>query len=173
MALGTIILTPGAAILPDGTTSNLAPAMQRTKSSATAPGIYALQLAFDATSEEWCTWQFRMPADYASTPVAVVQWKAASATSGGVVWDVRIAAVTTGDAVDVDAKGFGSSNASTGTAPATAGYLVDTSVTLTNADSVAAGDFVVVRLARVAADAADTATGDAECTGMALTYTTA
>lgn len=142
------------------------------KSSATAPGIYALQLLFDQTADEWCTWQFRMPADYASSPVAVVSFKMASATSGGVVWDVRLAAVTTGDATDVDAKGFGSANTATGTAPATAGYLVDTPVTLTNADNVAAGDFVVVRLCRVGSSGSDTATGDAECVGLALTYTT-
>jgi hypothetical protein len=172
MATGSISLTPGAAILPDGATSNLAPAMQRVKSSATAPGVYLLQLAFDATAEEWCTWQFRMPADYASAPVAVVQWKATTATSGGVVWDVRVAAVSSGDAVDVDAKGFGSANTATGTAPATAGYMVDTSVTLTNADSLAAGDFVVLRLARAAANGADTATGDAELVELAITYTT-
>ncbi|GIM89297.1 hypothetical protein [Paractinoplanes toevensis] len=172
MATGTVILSPGAAILPDGSASNAAPAMQRVKSSATAPGIYFLQLAFDASTEEWCSFQFRMPADYASAPVAVVQWKAASATSGGAVWDVRVSAVTTGDSVDVDAKGFGSANTATGTAPATAGYLVDTSVTLTNADSLAAGDFVVVRLARAAADGSDTATGDAECVGLAITYVT-
>jgi hypothetical protein len=172
MPTGTINLTPGSAILPDGTTNNLAPGLARVKSSATAPGIYALQLLFDATSEEWCTWQFRMPVDYASAPVAVVQWKAASATSGGVVWDVRIAAVSSGDSTDADAKGFGSANTATGTAPATAGYMLDTSVTLTNADSLAANDFVVVRLARAAADGSDTATGDAECMGVALTYTT-
>jgi hypothetical protein len=172
MTTGTIILTPGAAILPDGSTNNAAPAMQRTKSSGTAPGAYFLQLAYDATGEEWACWQFRMPADYASAPVAVVQWKAASATSGGVVWDVRVAAVTTGDATDVDAKVFGSANTATGTAPSVAGYLLDTSVTLTNADSVAAGDFVVVRVARAAADASDTATGDAELVSVAITYTT-
>lgn len=172
MATGTINLTPGSAILPDGAASNLAPAMQRVKSSGTAPGVYLIQLAFDASSEEWCTWQFRMPADFASAPVAVVSFKMTSATSGGVVWDVRVAAVTTGDSTDVDAKVFGSANTATGTAPGTAGYLLDTSVTLTNADSVAAGDFVVIRLARAAADGSDTATGDAECVGMALTYTT-
>lgn len=172
MATGSISLTPGAAILPDGTTSNLAPAIQRTKSSATAPGIYFLQLAFDASSEEWCTWQFRMPADYASAPVAVVQYKMASATSGGVAWDVRVAAVSDGDTVDVDAKGFGSANVGTATVPGTAGYLDEVSVALTNADSVAAGDFVVVRVARAVADAADTATGDAEVVTVGLSYTT-
>lgn len=172
MATGSIILPPGAANLPDGSASNLAPALQRVKSSATAPGIYALQLAFDASSEEWATWSFRMPADYASAPVMKVQWKATSATTGGVVWDARISATSSGDSVDVDAQDFDSANTATGTAPATAGYLLETSITLTNADSVAAGDFVVVRLARAAADGSDTATGDAELMMAAITYTT-
>jgi hypothetical protein len=147
--------------------------MQRTKSSATAPGIYFLQLAFDTSTEEWCTWQFRMPADYASAPVATVQYKMASATSGGVAWDVRVAAVTDGDSVDVDAKGFGSANVGTATVPGTAGYLDEVSIALTNADSAGAGDFVVIRLARAVADGADTATGDAECVSLTLNYTTA
>jgi hypothetical protein len=43
MTTGSVILTPGAAILPDGSASNAAPAMQRVKSSATAPGAYFLQ----------------------------------------------------------------------------------------------------------------------------------
>ncbi len=172
MATGSISLTPGSAILPDGSTSNLAPGIARVKSSASAPSPYFLQLLYDPAADERCTWQFRMPADYASGLTAVVSWKAASATSGDVVWDVRIAAVTAGDATDVDAKGFGSANTATGTAPATAGYLVDTSVTVTNADSVAAGDFVVVRLARNGSSGSDTASGDAECVSLGITYTT-
>ncbi len=172
MATGSITLTPGAAILPDGSASNLAPGLTRVKSSASAPAPYFLHALFDAASEEWCCWQFRMPADYASGLTATVQWKAASATSGGVVWDVRIAAVTPGDATDVDAKAFGSANTATGTAPATAGHLVGTAVTVTNADSVAAGDFVVVRLARAAADGSDTAAGDAEVVAVGISYTT-
>ncbi len=172
MATGSIILTPGAATFPDGSASNAAPAMQRTKSSASAPGVYFLQLAFDASTEEWCTWQFRMPADYASAPVAKVQYKMTSATSGGVAWDVRISATSDGDAQDVDAQDFGSANTGTATVPGTAGHLDEVSVTLTNADSVAAGDFVVVRVARAVADAADTASGDAELVGVTVEYTT-
>ncbi len=172
MASGSITLTPGSAIFPDGSASNLAPGISRLKSSGTAPGIYALQLNFDAAADEWCMWQFRMPADYASGLVATVQSKMASATSGDVVWDVRVAAVTSGDAASVNAKAFGSANTATQTVPGTAGYLVDTSVTVTNADSVAAGDFVVVRLARNGSSGSDTATGDAECVGLGLSYTT-
>jgi hypothetical protein len=172
VAIGAIILSPGAAILPDGAASNLSPAIQAVKSSATAPGIYLLQLAFDASSEEWCCWSFRMPDDYASTPVAKIQWKAASATSGAVVWDVRISATTPGDSQDVDAQDFASANTSTTTAPGTAGYLAETSVTLSSEDALAAGDLVVVRVARAAADGADTATGDAELVAVSISYTT-
>lgn len=172
MTVGNVILTPGAAVLPDGSTNNAAPALQRVKSSASAPGIYALQLCFDASAEEWATWQFRMPDDYASGPTLKIAWKATSATSGGVVWDARVSATSSGDSQDVDAQDFDSANTATGTAPGTAGYLLETSITLTNADSVAAGDFVVVRLARAAANGSDTATGDAELMMAAVSYTT-
>jgi hypothetical protein len=172
MATGTIVLTPGAATLPDGTASNLAPGMAVTKSSASAPGVYTLKLLYDATSEEWCVFQFRMPDDYSSAPVAKLQWSAASATSGAVVWDVRVSATTPADATDIDAQDFAAANAATTTVPGTAGYLAETSITLTNADSLAAGDFVVLRVARAAADGADTATGDAELLSIGLSYTT-
>lgn len=173
MATGTINLTPGSAIFPDGSASNLFPGIVRVKSSGSAPGAYFLHLLFDATNEEWCTFQFTMPQDYSSGLTANVMYKMASATSGGVAWDVRIAAITSGDATDMDAKVFGSSNVGTGTVSGTAGRPLVITFSVTNADSVAAGDIVVVRLARAVANGSDTATGDAEFVGMTLTYTTA
>lgn len=173
MATGSILLPPGAATLPDGSATNAAPGMQRVKSSATAPAPYFLQLAFDAATEEWASWSFRMPADYSSSPVCKVQYKMASATSGDVIWVAQLAAVTDGDATDVDAKAFAAANSATVTVPGTAGHLDEASITMTNADSVAAGDFVVLRVARDADAAGDTATGDAELVAVALTYTTA
>jgi hypothetical protein len=172
MATGTIILTPGAATLPDGATGNLPPGLAVTKSSATAPGVYTLKALYDAAQEEWLVWQLRMPDDYAATPVVKLQWLAASATTGAVVWDVRISATTPGDTTDVDAKGFAAANTATTTVPGTAGYLAETSITVTNADSLAAGDFIAVRVARAATDSADTATGDVELLTVSLTYTT-
>lgn len=172
MATGTINLTPGAATFPDGSASNAAPGLAAVKSSASAPGIYFLQLLFDASTEEWCCWQFRMPADYASGLTAKIQYKMASATSNDVVWDVRVSKTSDGQSQDVDAQDFASANTATVTVPGTAGYLDEASITLTNDDSVAAGDLVVIRLARAAASGSDTATGDAECVGLALTYTT-
>lgn len=173
MATGTINLPVGGAILPDGTASNAAPAVQRVKSSAAAPSPYFLQLAFDAGTKEQAMWSFRMPADYASAPVLKVQYKMASATTGNVVIEGRLAAVSDGDATDVDAKAFGSANTSSATAvPGTAGHIDEISLTLTNADSVAAGDFVIAYLARDAANGSDTATGDMEVVGVAVTFTT-
>jgi hypothetical protein len=172
MATGSILLGPGAAVLPDGSATNAAPAIQRVKSSASAPAPYFIQLAFDASTEEWCCWSFRMPADYSSAPVLKVQYKMASATSGDVIWVGQIAAVTDGDSTDVDAKAFASANSATVTVPGTAGFIDEASITMTNADSVAAGDLVVLRLARDADAAGDTATGDAEFVAASLLYTT-
>lgn len=173
MASGSISMGPGSAIPPDGSTTNAAPALQSIKSSGTAPAPYFLVAAFDATTEEWLNFQFRMPDDYASAPVVKIAWKATSATTGGVVWGVQIAAVTPGDTVNLNsAKAFATVNTAGTTVPGTAGYLTETSITLTNADSVAAGDFVVMRVSRVAADGSDTATGDAEMLQAGLSYTT-
>ena len=173
MATGSILLPIAAAVQPDGSASNAAPAIQRVKSSASAPSPYFFQAAFDASTEEQCMWSFRMPADYASDPVLKVQYKMAAATSGNVIIEGRIAAVSDGDSQDVDAKAFGTANTSSATAvPGTAGHIDEISLTMTNADSVAAGDFVILYLNRDAANGSDTATGDMEVVGVALTYTT-
>lgn len=173
MATGTVPLPVGAAVIPDGTASNLAPAIQRVKSSAAAPTPYFLQASFDAASKEQLMWAFRMPADYASAPILKAIYKMASATSGNVIIEGRIAAVTPGDATDVDAKGFAAANTSAADAvPGTAGHAKEISLTLTNDDSLAAGDLVVVYFARDAANGSDTATGDLELVGAALQYTT-
>ncbi len=173
MATGTIQLPIGAAVMPDGSASNLAPALQRVKSSASAPTPYFLQLCFDASQLEQCMWSLRWPADYASAPVLKVLFKMASATSGNVIILGRLAAVSDGDATDVDAKAFGSVNTVAATAvPGTAGYLKELSLTLTNADSVAAGDLVIAWVARDGASGSDTATGDLELVSAVITYTT-
>lgn len=174
MATGSILLPIGGAVFPDGSASNAAPAMQRAKSSAGAPTPYFLQLAFDASTDEMCMWAFRMPVNYASAPVLKIQYKMASATSGAVRFEGRIAAVSDGDAQDIDANGFDSTNSAGVTVPGTAGYLDEISITLTNADSVAAGDFVIVWLNRDAngTTGTDDAAGDCEVIAVALEYTT-
>lgn len=172
MATGVVILNPGSAIVPDGTASNLAPQIVRVKSSAVAPAPYFYQLNFDDAQREQVSWQFALPPNYANAPILKVQYKMASATTGAVVIDGRVAAVTPGDATDVDAKAFGSANTTTNTVPGTVGHLKEVSLTLTNDDSLAAGDFVVVYLARDGSSGSDTATGDMGIISVYLTYTT-
>lgn len=174
MATGSIPLAIGAATLPDGSASNALPAIQRVKSSAAAPTPYLMQFAFDAATREQVMWSLRMPSDYGSAPVLKVQCKT-SATSGNTVFEGRIAAVTPADAIDVNTKAFAAANASTATAvPASARRLFEISIALTNADSLAAGDFVVVYLARAAEAAGDTVDAtDIEVVAVTLEYTTA
>jgi hypothetical protein len=180
MATGYINLPIGAAILPDGSASNAAPAIQRVKSSdaasATNTPPYFPQAAFDAATDESLMWSLQMPGDYASAPVLDVSYKMASGITGSVRFEGRLAAITDGDATDVDAKAFAVTNSVGDAVPATtAGKLGQFSLPLTNADSVAAGDFVVVQLRRDAdgTTGTDDAAGDCEVVSVRLSYTTA
>lgn len=119
-------------------------------------------LAFDTTTSETAYWTFVAPQGLTGTITAVISYAMASATSGGVAFDVALEAISSGDATDTDATtSFGTVNAGNDSAvPGTAGYMEQLTITLTNADSVAAADLVRVSVARDVADAADTATGD-------------
>jgi hypothetical protein len=173
VAVGNVILPIGSARPPDGTASNLAPAIIAVKGSATAPTPYFAQAAFDAAQTEQLMWAFACPANYASGPELHVQWKA-GATSGNVRWEGRLAAYTPGtDSTGFDAKAFAAANNTTTAAGATtAQRIVETVITLTNADSLAANDTLIVYLARLGADAADTMTGDALAVAVTFQYTT-
>ncbi len=119
-------------------------------------------LAFDASTSETAYWTFVAPQGITGTLTAVISYAMASATTGGVAFDVALEAISSGDALDTDATtSFDSVNTGTDAAvPGTAGYMEQISITLTNADSVAAADLVRVSVARAVANGADTATGD-------------
>ena len=120
-------------------------------------------LSFDATTVETCAWTVVAPQGWTGTITAVVSYAMASATTGGVAFEVLVEALTSGDAVDTDAAtSYDSANTGTdASVPGTAGYMEQVSITLTNADSAAAGDLLRVSLRRATGNAADTATGDA------------
>jgi hypothetical protein len=120
-------------------------------------------LAYDATTSETAYWTGIVPSGWTGTVVAVISYAMASATTGGVAFDVAVEAVTTGDALDTDAAAsFDTVNTGTDSAvPGTAGYMEQISITLTNLDSAAAADYLRLSVARNVANAADTATGDA------------
>lgn len=173
MATGTILLPIPPQALPDGSASNAAPAIQILKSSASAPAPYMACALFDATTVEQMMWSLRMPQDYASGATMKAQFRMASATSGNVVLEGRVAAYTpTTDTASIASKAFAAANTSATTAvPGTAGAIKEISITLTNADSLAAGDFVVFYLARDTG-ANDTATGDLAVQAVSIEYTT-
>lgn len=115
---------------------------------------------------------FIMPASYSGAGTLKIDLLlvAASATSGKFDFDVSVEAVTPADAVDLDAgESFDTANSADDTVPGTAGYLMLLTITLSNKDSVAAGDYVRVKIARDADDATnDTATGDANFLGARI-----
>lgn len=136
-----------------------------------ADGMWKLLL--DDSQTESCLWQFRLPDNYASSPILSLSYAMASATSGKIDLEVDIMAISDGDAQDIDSASFDSINEITDgtTVPATAGYIDQIDIPLTNNDSMVAGDLVIIRLHRDHDDADDTATGDVEVLASTLKYT--
>lgn len=118
-------------------------------------------LAFDAGTDETCYWTLVAPQGLTGALTLVLNCIAASATTGAVYFQAAVEAVTPADAVDLDAgTSFDTANSGNATVAGTAGYLFTVSITLTNADSAAAGDYVRIALNRDADNASDTAAGD-------------
>lgn len=122
-------------------------------------------LAFDAATDETCYWTFIAPQGITGTITLVLSIIMASATSNAVGFQAQLEAVTDADATDLDATtSFDTvNNSASTTVPATAGYIKQISITMTNADSIAAGDLVRLSINRDADGSAitDSATGDA------------
>jgi hypothetical protein len=132
----------------------------------------AMGLAFDATAAENAFWMFRA-INYASGNLTLnLDWYAATASSGDVVWSAAIAAITPdADTQDVETKAFATANTVTDTHLGTTGKrLHRCTITITNLDSLAAEDDVWLKIFRDAANGADTMTGDAVLAGATVSY---
>mgnify|MGYP001572815021 CR=1 FL=1 len=79
-----------------------------------------------------------------------------------------IAAATAGDAQSVETDGLATATTATTTVNGTARGPNETSVTISNLDSIAAGDWVCIKFYRDAD--ADNMAGDASLVGLALSY---
>ena len=122
-------------------------------------------LAFDTTTSETCYWTVVAPQGLTGALSAVIHFFGNAAGTNGAAFDVAVEAITPGDATDLDAgTSFDSVNGGNAALPATQGYQTSVSITLTNADSAAAGDYVRISLARDVADANDTFAADAYVT---------
>lgn len=137
-------------------------------------------LAFDAAADEAAFWRLPVP-NYGSGNLTLeINWYADTASSGDVVWDAAIAAITpgvgagTGDTQDVETKALASVVSGTDSHLGTTGQRVHkASIAINQLDSVAAGDLVWIRIRRVGSDGSDTMLGDAILIQGVLSFTTA
>jgi hypothetical protein len=129
-------------------------------------------LSFDASTDETCYWTFIAPQGITGTITVVITYIMASATSGTVGFQAQLEAVSDGDTTDLDAgTSFDTvNNSASTTVPGTAGYIDQISITMTNADSIAAGDYARLSVNRDADGSAitDSATGDAHILSVEL-----
>jgi len=131
-------------------------------------------LAYDAALDEAATWKIDVT-DYLSGNITVnIVWAADAATSGVVVWGASIACITpNSDTQDVTTDTLASeSTTATTHLGTTARRLMQTTVTVSNLDSIAAGDSVWIRVRRVGSSGSDTMTGDAWLERVIISYLT-
>lgn len=157
MATTRFVFTPTAAEFPSANFPALA-----------VDGQSRPYLAFDTTTAETCYWTFVAPQGLTGALTAIVTYRAASATSGTAAFSVALECITDGDTTDTDsASSFATANSpSAVTVPGTAGYIDQYSITLTNADSIAAGDYARLSLARNVSS--DNASGDLQVLAVEL-----
>lgn len=148
------VLEAGVAELP---ASN--PALSALLESSTN-GVLTRVLKFDDATEESAQFRMVLPPGFQGATIDVeVRWSPDSAASGGVVWGVQALALNDDDALD---QAFGTeATAAADTATAVGDLLIAAVVTVTPSNSPAAGDTLIVRVARKVGDAGDTMTGDA------------
>lgn len=131
-------------------------------------------LAYDASTDEAAFWKFKANNYGSGNLTLTITWYADTASSGNVVWEAQIAAITPNtDSQDVETDGLATLNFVQDAHIGTTGQRVhDCSITISNLDSIAAGDLVFLRIARDAngTSATDDMTGDAILLLATLTY---
>lgn len=129
-------------------------------------------LTFDAGTAESVHWQIPVVAYGSGNLTLDLFWYADTANSGAVVVGAAIAAITPNtDSQDVETDALATEATVTDTHLGTTGQrLHQATITISSLDSLANADFVILKLRRVAADAADTMTGDMLLVGALLSY---
>lgn len=122
-----------------------------------------------ANAETFDTPQFIAPQTLTAPLTAVVTYRMPSATANNIKGRIALEAISDGDAVDTDsASSFATDNDSGDVAvPGTAGHIDQFSITLTNNDSIAAGDLVRLRFTRITPTGTE-ASGDMEILAIEL-----
>lgn len=129
-------------------------------------------LDFDATAEENAFFTFRATTYGSGNLTLKIQWYADTASSGDIIWGAALAAITPNtDTQDIETKAFATAQTVTDThLGTTAQRLHEAEITISNLDSVANGDWCVLKVYRDADAGGDTMTGDASLVGLSLSY---
>lgn len=176
MATSSMVLPMGAATLPDGSSGNAAPQVERIQGTEANPKKHYISLRFDPATEEMAYWAFQLPHEAAAAPTFTLRliWASiAAVTSTNVVWGGRISAVTSGDAdTPIEHAQAAQQTVTDANDTVEAGRANAASITFTNAqaDGITADDWVVVQISRVAANGSDTLAEDARLISAALTF---
>jgi hypothetical protein len=142
--------------------------LESTGAGTAKPVIY--ELLFDATTDEGRMWSFRANKATGTVTLNVSYYMKSANTSKKIKLSAQLAAVSSGD-TSVTAKVFAAANTANPTVPDAIGTKANTTITMTNADSIADGDWVCLFLQRVPSDGTnDTADGDVAVTDIELLY---
>lgn len=131
-------------------------------------------LMYDASTDESAFWKFIATSYGSGNLTLTIYWYADTASSANVVWEAQISAITPNtDSQDVETDGLATLNFVQDTHLGTTGQRVHScDITISNLDSIAAGDVVHLRIARDAngTNATDDMTGDAGLIMATLSY---
>lgn len=129
-------------------------------------------LAFDAGADEAAFVTF-MATAYGSGNLTVrFLWYADTASSGNVVWGAAIAAITPdADTQDIETDGLATEATVTDSHLGTTGQRLHTaSATVSSLDSIAANDYVTLRIRRLGSNVSDTMANDAILVKVIVEY---
>jgi hypothetical protein len=146
-----------------------AAAVEVVQTGGGTPSPQWYQLRYDGTVTEGRMWNFNMPSGYVDTPQLIVQYNSgtASASGGTIIWGAQLAAINNGDS-GLNNKEFAAANM--GTVVLSGGAWTNNrgTISLSNADSVVAGDQVCLVLYR--SGASDSFNNDAVVNYVGLSY---
>lgn len=131
-------------------------------------------LAYDAAADEAAFW--KVDASFYGVSngnlTVDIRWYADTASSGDTVWGATLAAITANtDTQDVETKALTTENTFTDNHLGTVGQRLHSAiVTVSNLDSLAAGDSLWIRIRRIGSSGSDTMAGDAIVERVVVSY---
>jgi len=130
----------------------------------------AWRVLFDDSTDEEIIYIFQVPDDFDSGLTIELTYTMDNETADEVIMFVEVMANADGE--DVDSASFDSANTSGAiTVPGTTGLQDTITITLSNDDSIAAGEVCILRITRDADNAGDDADNDLELRTITVSYT--